>query len=382
MSTGHPSVGEPVTGLPSTRKTSATKLTAPTNNEFGIKMFNNGLLDPIISTTPANVDDLRRIYTMPQLRGPPSFRYFSDAVAKARVESTIEREVQELAKLVDREGYTRAFNTQINNFPLNVGFNNGLSSPKCDYIEGVCKSAFVGFPIEHYIQGAVLYRGDFHSVTLPHLAAEYKGPGKDMIQAAEQCRINGAIMVYGRTQALKFIGKPDPPGHAHVFTWTCDGTTLNIFAHFAMMSNYGVLQYHRYRIKSLNLSDSKANMEEGRRAMRNFQEHARSRAMELKDQILAKHHGHPVGQPPFLAQAPAPQSPTSSSSDPHTPVPSTSNEHKRQASLQLSRTGPPSPQRPPMQNWHFDEGTQRWYVIDPNGNRFRVTPDKNTGGHH
>jgi hypothetical protein len=87
----------------------------------------------------------------------------------------------------------------------------------------------------------VLFKDDPFSVTLPHIAGEWKGRGKDMAEAKMQSAYDGAALVYARNQALSYVGEPDPPGHAQVATFTTDGTTINFFAHYAEASEEGML---------------------------------------------------------------------------------------------------------------------------------------------
>lgn len=57
------------------------------------------------------------------------------------------------------------------------------------------------------------------AITLPHLAGEWEGPGKDMVLAQVRAEYDGGCMVYGRNQAVSFFNNLDPPGYA---TFTTD----------------------------------------------------------------------------------------------------------------------------------------------------------------
>jgi hypothetical protein len=48
------------------------------------------------------------------------------------------------------------------------------------------------FPVQNHINGAVLYKNNPHSVTLPHLAGEWKGPDGKMNDATLQSAYDGA----------------------------------------------------------------------------------------------------------------------------------------------------------------------------------------------
>lgn len=93
-------------------------------------------------------------------------------------------------------------------------FNNSLSAPKPGFVEGFKMQEYDPFPVNEHVSGAVLYRDNPHSVTLPHLAGEWKGRGKDTEEARLQSAYDGAAVVYARNQALPHLGKSDPPGHA------------------------------------------------------------------------------------------------------------------------------------------------------------------------
>ncbi|KAK3306552.1 uncharacterized protein B0T15DRAFT_492089 [Chaetomium strumarium] len=156
-----------------------------------------------------------------------------------------------LLKEYDDEGYNRVFSQPFTGFPKGVGFNND----------------------------------DPFSLALPHLAGKWKGRGKDMEEARLQSAYDGAAIVYARNQALSYIGKPDTPGHAEVTTFTTDGTNINFFAHYAAPSEDGTLEYHQYQYASANVKDSHQGHKDGRRGLRNQQDHAREQSYALRDQL-------------------------------------------------------------------------------------------------
>lgn len=51
---------------------------------------------------------------------------------------------------------------------------------------------FRPFPINDHVDGAILYKDNSNSVTLPHLTGEWKGCGKDMEEARLQSAYDGA----------------------------------------------------------------------------------------------------------------------------------------------------------------------------------------------
>ena len=192
-----------------------------------------------------------------------------------------------LLKDSDDGGYKMVLDNEFDGFPQEVGFNNGMSAPRPDFAEGLEMRAFSPFrTIDEHIEGAVLYEDDPGSLTLPHLAGEWEaGGGRDMKKAELKSGYDGAALVYARNQALSFAGKPDPPGHAEVTTFTTDGTSLDFYAHYAALGEEGKMEYHQYRFKSVNVKDSHQGHKDGWRGLRNQQDYARERSYALRDQL-------------------------------------------------------------------------------------------------
>lgn len=112
-----------------------------------------------------------------------------------------------------------------------MGFNDGLSAAQPGMVDGFIVSRYDPFSTRKQLGGATIFTSGPNATTLPHLAGEWKGPGKDMILAQTQAAYDGAAMVYGRNKARSFLESPDLDGHAFVSTFTTDSTTLNAYAH-------------------------------------------------------------------------------------------------------------------------------------------------------
>ncbi|KAK0621404.1 hypothetical protein B0T17DRAFT_508754 [Bombardia bombarda] len=268
---------------------SSIKTTSITSSGFAILARKNGILNPSSSKPPENLGAIRERYAQPRETASPTesaYGDYVDTVDRACNEATMVVEVSgQLLKKYPRGGYTRAFNQAFTAFPNDVGFNNGLSAPQPDFVEGPEMQDYLPFPVDEYVGGAVLYKENPRSVTLAHLAGEWKGPGKDMENARLQSAYDGAALVYARNQALSYVGKTDPPGHAEVTTFTTDGTTINTYAHYTTRSEDGTLEYHQYPVRSTTLVDSHQGLKDGRRGLRNEQDHARQQSYALKDQL-------------------------------------------------------------------------------------------------
>lgn len=268
--------------------TTTTRSISITASGFDVQARKNGILDPRDSKPPVNLEDIRRRIAKSRQTASPLESVYEDyayAVRGAANEATMLGETLPLLKTYPREPYTKVLNQAFTGYPKNVGFNNGLSTPQPDFVEGIEMPEYRPFPVDEYIKGAVLYKDDRRSVTLPHIAGEWKGPDGSMAEATLQSSYDGASLVYARNQALAYQGKSDPPGHASVTTFTTNGVQLNFYAHYAAPAEDGTLEYHQYPVKSTSLVDSHAEHKDGRKYLRNEQDHARKQSYELRDEL-------------------------------------------------------------------------------------------------
>ncbi|KAJ4328987.1 hypothetical protein N0V84_000559 [Fusarium piperis] len=265
----------------------STKTTSTTSSGFAIKARNNGILEPAYSKPPMNLEDLRRRQAKSRATAsPPESAYndYVDRVEGAGNEATMVVQTSELLKKYPK-GYRQAYNRAFTNLPGDIGFNNGLSAPQPDFVEGLEAEEYRPIPADDHIPGAALYRDDPRSITLPQIAGEWKGPAGDMREARMQSAYDGAAMVHARNQALAYMGKADPAGYAEITTFTTDGANLNLFAHYATETEDGTLEYHQYPISSMNLTGTYQGHKDGRKSLRNAQDYAKTQSEELRDQL-------------------------------------------------------------------------------------------------
>ena len=273
----------------STDESGSTKTTSTTTSGFVEKAYKNNILHPHHSKPPTNSENIRERHAGSRKTASPTepeYKRYANNIGKAGNEATMVVEVSgHMLKNYDDSGYQRAFNRAFTGLPKDVGFNNGLSAPQPDFIEGLEKQEYRPFPVADHVSGAALYKGDPYSLALPHLAGEWKGPDGNMREAELQSAYDGAAMVYARNQALAYMGKADPPGHAEVTTFTTNGTNLNFYSHYAMKSEDGTVEYHQYAHASANVMDTQPGHNDGRRGLRNTQDHARDQSYALRDQL-------------------------------------------------------------------------------------------------
>ncbi|KAI0543289.1 hypothetical protein F4679DRAFT_577735 [Xylaria curta] len=310
------SASDSMTELTTTTKTTSIKTTSTTSAGFLLRAAKNGILLPAKSKRPENFDEIQKI--LDQSRESPSpeseYKHYCNRVEHAINETTM---VYETARRLiqdyipedgNDEGYERMLNQAFTGFPKNVGFNNGLSPPQPDLVEGFRVNEFFPFPVDEEVNGGILVKDDLYSVALPHWAGEWKGRGKNMEDARFQSAYDGAALVYSRNSALEYLGTPDPLGHAKIITFTTDGNHINFFAHYSAPSEDGILQYHQYLIATRDLKFSHQGHNQGRRELRNIQDYARRESRALKDQlkkhwILSGHH-RPIAESPMPSVEP------------------------------------------------------------------------------
>ncbi|KAF2964694.1 hypothetical protein GQX73_g8888 [Xylaria multiplex] len=248
----------------STADSSSAKTISTTSPGFAIRAHRNGIVGSLYSKPPTNLGTIHEQHAKPRASASPTesmYEHYSHTVSKIGNEAT----------------------TVYND----VGFNNGLSAPQPDFTEGLEMREYDPFPVDEQVSGAVLYKDDPYSVTLSHLAGEFKSP-------------NGA-----GTKPCYLSGSLTPPGHAEVRTFTTDGTNMNFYAHYAAPSeDNDRVEYHQYQYASVNIKDSYKGHKDGYRGIRNQQDHARSQSYALKDR-LKKHWGQHHGNPqPIIEGAP------------------------------------------------------------------------------
>jgi hypothetical protein len=290
-----------------------TRSLSTTSAGSAAKATANGILDQKESCKPANVDAL--LEAINRCRHSPSptpedYNRYLHAVADAPNEATIVHEASKLLKehQADNDiGYRRVFDQGFTAYPHSLPFNQGLSTPQPDIIEGLRAGEFKPFPVNEILGGtAVLVRDFKSSVTLPHFVGEFKGPGRNLQTAFTQAAFDAAHLVHGRNQALEYLSNPDTPGHAAVFSFTSDGTSLNTYAHYAAESKSEIPprtpEYYTYHLTSSNLALSFTSFEQGRRHLRNLQDLAKSHSHALKDELLQHWKKNPVDISTIAAQ--------------------------------------------------------------------------------
>lgn len=263
-----------------------------TSTEFENRALLNGILDVERSTNQPVADAYakERLTSSRESASPTQSQYdkFTNRILEA---SNDKGTMAVYSKYVFQDtedhhfdiGYRRKEDKTWTEFPQNIGFNSGLPAPKPDMIEGYSRDSFPS-TIDH-IKASRLVSDDPRYVALPHMAVEYRVRAKSLHEAQTKAGYNGAAMVYGRNEALKFIGKSDPPRQPVVLTATATGQEWNVYGHYSHLNDgSGKEEYYQCRMAG----GSMENLEEykhGRKVLRNMQDFAREQSSALRDSI-------------------------------------------------------------------------------------------------
>jgi hypothetical protein len=291
---------EPVQESASEAKTGTTsssgKTISTTKPQFRDIARDNGILDVTSSQAPVNLETIRESLNAQRETPEPNEKRFRKYVHKSLAAPNENSMVQTTQHFLlqshndddDDNGYMSVYNQPLDQFPMDLGFNNGLSPAQPDLVEGIDSRDYRPYKIRKRLGGAAVPSSGDGALALPHMAAEWKAAGKDMVEACLQAAYDGACLVYGRNIALASIGKPDPPKHAGILTFITDGTAVHTYAHYAEETLDGTL-YHQYPVTSSFLQSDLDDHKKGRRQIRNLQGTAKKHAYALKTAILNYH---------------------------------------------------------------------------------------------
>ncbi|KAM0424968.1 hypothetical protein ACHAPT_009769 [Fusarium lateritium] len=282
--------GESKTTSSGTTKSDKTKSTT-TAGGFQAQAIANGILAPRWSEPTHNAEETLERFNRSRDTSSPTesqYRLYCGKIEAAGNEAAVVQRMLPLFKDYDNKSYNIDMNRAFLALPKDLGFNDSLSAPQPDFIQGLAKEEF--HPVDPaIIQGAILFKDDDLSTTLPHLAGEWKSRSGDMDEATLQSGYDGTAMVYGRNQAREYLGEPGSPSHLAVTTFTSNGEHISFFAHHALpIGEDGAVEYHQCRLTRTDLTESFESFKKGRRQIRNAQDYAREQSCALRDQLRKK----------------------------------------------------------------------------------------------
>lgn len=275
-----------------------------TSERFENRTLDNGVLDAVRSGKQAVADsDVKKKLLASRGSASPTqsqYNKFADRIVEA---SNEQGTIAVYSKYIFQDtedthfdiGYRRKEDKMWTEFPKNFGFNNGLSAPKPDMIEGFSRDSFP--PTIEHIKASRLVRDEPRYVALPHMAVEFKAREKSLHEAKVQAGYDGAAMVYGRNEALKYMGKADPPRQPAVLAATTIGQEWNVYGHYAHPNDLtGQEEYYQCRMAGGSMENLN-EYKQGRKVLRNMQDFAREQSSDLREGMQMDYDEHGSRQP-------------------------------------------------------------------------------------
>ncbi|MCJ1341518.1 hypothetical protein MMC09_006814 [Bachmanniomyces sp. S44760] len=274
----------------SSKTSSSSKSVSTTDPQFARMAEENGILDRFDSIDPVNFDEVRS--RLEQSRNSPDpdlqeFKDFRTQIQSSQNEQGVAQAVMPLLCRRTGEGYIRVYDEKFTMFPSNVGFNDGLSPAKPDFIEAYAAHTFKPYPLIHRLGGSAVPVPGGRPIALAHIAGEFTRLKGDMERAMCQAAYDAATLIYGRNQACLAIGKPDEAKLAYVGTFVSNGDQVHISVHYATNHASGQTFYHHCPIFSDNFLLNHASFNITRKHLRNLQEWAMENAASLKTGLIA-----------------------------------------------------------------------------------------------
>ncbi|KAL9627764.1 MAG: hypothetical protein Q9164_007499, partial [Protoblastenia rupestris] len=196
------------------------------------------------------------------------------------------------------ESYTQVYRRKFTMFPSNVGFNDGLSPAKPDFIEAYVAKTFKPNSLIRLLRGSAVPIPGGRPIALAHIAGEFRRLSGDMECAMYQAAYDAATLIYARNQACLAMGKPDAAKVAGVGTFVSNGNQVHISVHYATNHTLGQTVYHHCPIFSDNFLLDNARFTLTRKHLRNLQEWAMENATSLKNNLIAHYRASQARQNP------------------------------------------------------------------------------------
>jgi hypothetical protein len=255
---------------------------------FPERLAHNGVLDRKRSEAPNNLQDrkdqlhLALLHALPEMDYEAYVREVETLGDKLGLFLAANKLLESLASL----SYRRQTLVVFNAIPSGLSFNRKLPMPKADFVEGLTMDAFPTFSRYSMEQSIIVQQDGSKAKILPHLAGILRPEKQSRQEAMARSAYAGAALVWTRHEALALLGRSDPPKHAAVSTFIIDGTSVEIFAHYAAVEESGKTVYHQYSIGSSGLTSSVEDLERGRRMLKNLQAFAEEQAVDLGREVL------------------------------------------------------------------------------------------------
>jgi hypothetical protein len=326
----------------STMSSVKSKTLSTTDTGFKARAYLNGILFHTRSDEPSNIAEIRAQLDaeIPENDLPPKRRFVRYQKSRRLWninETTVAHLVSiYLLKVFEDDDYESVWDRVMGGTSDSSAYNRGLSPPKPDILQGFTANAFTEKGLDLTRMSNLLsFKDDPDGLVLPHLAGECKSPNADQALAIVQSGYDGAVLVESRLEALRRMDTTDVDKHAHVLTFTFNGTNLCIFAHFAVSSKTAspLRHHHQFPVAELSLVSTGTRDEDYHTFLRlhqlvhNVQKFAKQQAEMLMQALVDAASGGTLLLDPLPAT--------------FTPEPRSSNNKRKKAGLGIPQVDPP-----------------------------------------
>lgn len=241
----------------------------------------NGILDDEPDTTPRNLDDILDFIDNERLTPgltDPEFKRFRDIIRTAPNERSVAWHMNDL--LAKREGptYVQQLDVPFARLPKGLGFNQGMSEPVPDFIEGFLRTSFACDDVLETLGPSVDPTGADFSIPLAHLVGEFKRVGGDVVCGSRQVAYDAACLVFGRDRAMELLDSVDEPDTAYVAGFVCSGDRVRLSVHWSTYDGSGKKIYRQHELFDEAMLSTPEKFRLARRKIRNLQDWAMQNA--------------------------------------------------------------------------------------------------------
>lgn len=235
-----------------------TALVPTTDPRFPRLALESGILLHNSSVPPLNLEEIQVFLGQDRKSPGPGQIEFTTyeqqaetAPGEAGVKSVLQDNILQRRKY---SVYKIEHNQQFSRFPINVGFNNGLSAATPHWVEGYFKDYFNQNPIVQSLEDSAVPTAGTFPIAIAHLIGEFKKLGGNLVIGSQQAAYAAACLVCGRNLARLSMQKTAEPGLAYVGSFVSDGHCLRISVHYTTEDPISkATQYRQYLMFDANI---------------------------------------------------------------------------------------------------------------------------------
>ncbi len=277
-----------------------TALVPTTDPRFPRLALENGILLHNSSVPPLNLEEIKLFLGQDRKSPDPGqteFTTYEQQAETAPGEPGVKSALQDNILQRRKYGvYKIEHDQQFSRFPINVGFNNGLSAATPDWVEGYFKKYFDQNSTVELLGDSAVPTAVTFPIALAHLVGEFKKLGGNLATGSQQAAYAATCLVNGRDLARLSMQKSTEPGMAYVGSFVSDGHYLRISVHYTTEDPISkATQYRQYLVFDANIQQDPEHFKDGRRRLRNLQDWTQQNAEMFME--ASEHHAQVISPP-------------------------------------------------------------------------------------